>query len=153
MRARVERREGCAGSETVKDVRDSAQGLARPAGRPIWCYLWNPNILALVAVTLPRTIRTPPNSAAAPFMRSSVCLLAVALLVLAASARATPATKLGAGKWFDRVLFMLFENHSEQEVIADPNFRCRISPCRSTPIFATNLMSPLPVFPRRITFL
>ncbi len=120
-RARREKQKRC---EREKKARLAADGRFG---------LWNPNVLALIAhaparrrcsAALPRTQAfTPPNSAAAPFMPSSVCVLAVALLVLVASARAAPAAKLGAGKWFDRVLFMLFENHSEQEVIADPNFR------------------------------
>jgi len=53
---------------------------------------------------------------------SSLFALAAVAALSAPTPQAAVADAPPAGKWFDRVLIMMFENHAEGEVIADPNF-------------------------------
>ena len=69
-----------------------------------------------------------PDLAQLATMSSLLALAAVAALGAPTpheQARGSQPSVAGAppaGKWFDRVMIMMFENHAEDEVIADPNF-------------------------------
>jgi hypothetical protein len=51
-------------------------------------------------------------------MHASAAVSAVATVAVLA----TVATAGATGKWFDHIFIIQFENHSENEVLADPNF-------------------------------
>ena len=45
------------------------------------------------------------------------------VLVAAAVALCSFASAAKTGKWFDHIVIIQFENHSKDEVLADPNFQ------------------------------
>jgi hypothetical protein len=51
-------------------------------------------------------------------MRAPLIVSVIAVAAVLASA----ATAAASGKWFDHIMIIQFENHSENEVLADPNF-------------------------------
>lgn len=63
------------------------------------------------------------------FVLGSALLIACVVNARPRTARATPVAWQNAnmsgptGKWFSRIITFMFENHSEREVLADPNFQ------------------------------